>query len=98
MYDYLIVGAGREGAVCARELTDAGKACLVVDRRGAIGGNVYTRDVAGVTVHAYGAHIFHTNDEAVWRYVNRFASFNHFINSPIANFHGEIYNLPCGND
>ncbi len=94
MYDYLIVGAGLAGAVAARQLTDAGKRCLVVDRRGHIAGNVYTEEVEGVTVHRYGAHIFHTSDDGVWRYVNRFGEFNRYTNSPIANYHGEIYNLP----
>lgn len=93
-YDYLIVGAGLYGAVCARELTDAGKKCLVIDKRGHIAGNVYTEQVEGIHVHRYGAHIFHTNDQAVWEYVQRFAPFNNFINSPVADYHGEIYSLP----
>ena len=93
-YDYLIIGAGLYGAVCARELTDAGKKCLVIERRGHIAGNVYTEQVEGIHVHKYGAHIFHTNDQAVWDYVQRFASFNSFINSPVADYHGEIYSLP----
>lgn len=93
-YDYLIVGAGLFGAVVARELTDAGKCCLVIDRRDHIGGNVYTEEVEGITVHRYGAHIFHTNDEEVWNYVNRFATFNRFTNAPVANYKGELYNLP----
>ena len=94
MYDYLIVGAGLFGAVCARELTDAGKKVLVVERRDHIGGNVYTEKVEGIQVHRYGAHIFHTNDRAVWEYVNRFAVFNRFTNSPVANYRGELYSLP----
>ena len=93
-YDYLIVGAGLFGAVFAREMTDAGKRCLVIDRRGHIAGNAYTETVEGIAVHRYGAHIFHTNDEEVWAYVNRFARFNRFTNSPIANYRGELYNLP----
>ena len=92
--DYLIVGAGLYGAVCARELTDAGKKVLVIDRRPHIAGNVYTEQVEGIHVHRYGAHIFHTNNQAVWDYVQRFAAFNNFINSPVANYHGEIYSLP----
>lgn len=94
MYDFLIVGAGLTGAVLARELTDAGKTCLVIDRRDHIAGNCYTENVSGINVHKYGAHIFHTDDEQVWNYVGRFAKFNNYINSPIAIFHDEIYNLP----
>ena len=94
MYDVLIVGAGLFGAVCARELADAGKKVLVVERRDHIGGNVYTEKVEGIQVHRYGAHIFHTNDRAVWEYVNRFAAFNRFTNSPVANYKGELYSLP----
>ncbi len=93
-YDYLIVGAGLYGAVCARELTDAGNRCLVIDRRPHAAGNVYTEKVENIHVHRYGAHIFHTDREDVWRYVQRFASFNRFTNSPIANYRGEIYSLP----
>ena len=93
-YDYLIVGAGLFGAVCARELTDAGKKCLVVDKRAHIGGNVYTEAIEGIQVHKYGAHIFHTNLANVWKYVQRFATFNRFTNSPVANYHGELYSLP----
>ncbi len=94
MYDYLIVGAGLFGAVCARELTDAKKKVLVIDRRKHIGGNVYTERVEGINVHKYGAHIFHTNNKAVWDYVNRFAAFNRYTNSPVANYKGELYSLP----
>ena len=94
MYDFLIVGAGLTGAVLARELTDAGKTCLVIDRRDHIAGNCYTENVSGINVHKYGAHIFHTDDEQVWNYIGRFAKFNNYINSPIAIFHDEIYNLP----
>ena len=93
-YDYLVVGAGLYGAVFARQAADAGKKVLVVDRRGHIGGNVYTEKVEGIDFHKYGAHIFHTNNEAVWRYVNRYISFNRFTNSPVANYKGELYSLP----
>lgn len=93
-YDYLIVGAGLFGAVFAREMTDAGKRCLVVDKRDHVAGNAYTEMVEGIAVHRYGAHIFHTNNEIVWNYVNRFARFNRFTNSPVANYKGELYNLP----
>lgn len=93
-YDYLIVGAGLYGAVFAREMTDRGQRVLVIDRRNHIAGNIYTEEIAGINVHRYGAHIFHTNDETVWNYVNRFAKFNRYTNSPIANYHGEIYNMP----
>ncbi len=93
-YDYLVVGAGLFGAAFAREAADAGKKVLVIDRRPHIAGNVYTEKQAGINVHVYGAHIFHTNDRRVWDYVNRFAVFNRFTNSPIANYKGEIYSLP----
>lgn len=94
MYDYLIVGAGLYGAVFAREMTDKGYKCLVVDKRDHIGGNVYTENVEDINVHKYGAHIFHTSDKQIWDYVNRFASFNNYINMPMADFKGERYNLP----
>ena len=94
MYDFLIVGAGLFGATCARELTDAGKSCLVIDKRPHIAGNVYTEQTEGIHVHIYGAHIFHTNNKQVWDYVQRFASFNRFTNSPVANYKGELYSLP----
>ena len=94
MYDYLIVGAGLYGAVFAREMADRGRSCLIIDRRSHIGGNVYTREIEGIHVHEYGAHIFHTNDEDVWNYVCRFARFNRYTNSPVANYRGELYNLP----
>ena len=93
-YDYLIVGAGLYGAVFAHELAKRGKKCLVIEKRGHIAGNAYTEVVADIHVHRYGAHIFHTNDKKVWDYVTKFAQFNRFTNSPIANYHGEIYNLP----
>lgn len=94
MYDYLIVGAGLYGAVFARELTGRGKRCLVIDRRDHIAGNIYTETISGIHVHKYGAHIFHTSDQEVWDYVNRFATFNNFINSPLAVYGDELYNLP----
>ena len=93
-YDYLIVGAGLFGAVFARQATDSGKRVLVIDRRDHIGGNIYTEVVEGINVHKYGAHIFHTNDKTVWEYVNRFAEFNRYTNSPVANYNGELYSLP----
>ena len=93
-YDYLIVGAGLFGSVFARQMRDAGKSVLVIDQRNHIGGNVYTEETEGIQVHKYGAHIFHTNDSNVWQYVNRFAEFNRYTNSPVANYHGEIYSLP----
>ena len=94
MYDYLIVGSGLFGATFARQAVDAGKRVLVVDKRPNIAGNIYTETVEGIHVHVYGAHIFHTNDAKVWRYVNRFAEFNRFTNSPVANYKGELYSLP----
>ena len=93
-YDTLIVGAGLYGAVFARELSDRGKRVLVIEKRNHVGGNVYTEDVEGIQVHVYGAHIFHTNDKKVWNYVNRFAEFNRYTNSPVANYRGELYSLP----
>lgn len=94
MYDYLIVGAGLYGSVFARELTKRGQKCLVIDRRPHIAGNIYTENIHGIQVHRYGAHIFHTSDREVWDYVNELAQFNHFINSPIAVYKDELYNLP----
>ena len=93
-YDYLVVGAGLYGAVFAQEARKAGKSVMVIDRRPNIAGNVYTEDVEGIHVHKYGAHIFHTNDTDVWNYVQQFATFNRFTNSPVANYHGELYSLP----
>ena len=93
-YDYLIVGAGLYGAVFAQQAREHGKTALVIDRRSHIAGNVYTENVEGIHVHQYGAHIFHTNNRAVWDYVNRFAEFNRFTNSPVANYKGELYSLP----
>lgn len=93
-YDFLIVGAGLYGAVLAHEALRAGKKVLVLERRGQIGGNVYTEEVEGIQVHRYGAHIFHTNSQRVWDYVKRFATFNRYTNTPVANYRGEIYSLP----
>ena len=93
-YDYLIVGAGLFGAVFAERARSQGKKVLVVDKREHIGGNVYTESIEDIQVHKYGAHIFHTNDEKVWRYVTRFADFNRYTNSPVANYRGELYSLP----
>ena len=93
-YDYLIVGSGLYGSVCARELTDKGYSVLVIEKRSHIGGNIYTENCKGIIVHKYGAHIFHTNNTEVWNYVNKFVAFNRFTNSPIANYKGEIYSLP----
>lgn len=93
-YDYLIVGAGLYGAVFAYEATKVGKKCLVIDKRNHIAGNVYTYEREGINVHQYGAHIFHTNNKQVWEYVNQFAEFNRYTNSPVANYKGEIYNMP----
>ena len=93
-YDYLIVGAGLFGAVFAHEAKEAGKTCLVIDKRNHIAGNIYTDKVKDIDVHQYGAHIFHTSNETVWNYVNHFAKFNRYTNSPVANYKGEIYNMP----
>lgn len=94
VYDYLVVGAGLFGAVFAREAKLKGKKVLVIERRNHIGGNVYTEKIEDINVHKYGAHIFHTNNKTVWDYVNQFADFNRFTNSPIANYKGELYSLP----
>ncbi|MBO5030334.1 MAG: UDP-galactopyranose mutase [Lachnospiraceae bacterium] len=93
-YDYLIVGAGLFGAVFANEMKKAGKKCLVIDKRGHIAGNIYTEEINGIHVHKYGAHIFHTSDKRVWQYVNELAEFNNYINSPVAVYQDELYNLP----
>ncbi len=93
-YDYLIVGAGLYGAVMAYELRKKGKKCLVIDRRNHIAGNIYCEDIEGIHVHKYGAHIFHTSNKQIWDYMNQFAEFNHYINSPIAVYKDELYNLP----
>lgn len=94
LYDYLIVGSGLYGSVCARELADRGYRVLVIEKRDHIGGNVYTENVEGINVHKYGAHIFHTNNKEVWDYVNKYVTFNRYTNSPIANYKDEIYSLP----
>lgn len=93
-YDYLIVGAGLFGAVFAHEMNRSGKKCLVIDKRDHIGGNIYCEDIEGINVHKYGAHIFHTSNEMVWEYMNQFARFNNYINSPLAVYKDELYNLP----
>ena len=93
-HDYLIVGAGLYGAVFAREAKKAGKSCLVIDKRDHIAGNIYTQEMEGIQVHRYGAHIFHTNNRQVWEYLGQFAEFNRYTNSPVANYKGEIYNMP----
>ena len=94
MYDYLIIGSGLFGSVFARQAADAGKKVFVIDKRPNIAGNVYTEKVEGINFHKYGAHIFHTNNTEVWNYVNRFATFNRFTNSPVANYKGELYSMP----
>lgn len=94
MYDYLIVGAGLFGAVFAHEAKKVGKKCLVIDKRSHIGGNIYTNQIEGIEVHGYGAHIFHTSNQEVWEYVNQFAVFNRYTNSPVAKYKSELYNLP----
>lgn len=94
MFDYLIVGAGLYGSVFAREAALAGKKVKIIDVRSHVGGNIYTEEMEGINVHKYGAHIFHTNDKEVWEYIQQFAEFNRFTNSPIANYKGELYNLP----
>lgn len=93
-YDFLIVGSGLFGAVCAYELGKKGKTCLVIDKRSHIGGNLYTECLAAIHVHHYGAHIFHTNNLKIWNYINKFGEFNNYINAPVARFHDELYNLP----
>ena len=93
-WDYLVVGAGLYGSIFAYEMNKKGKKCLVIDKRNHIGGNIYTEEIAGINVHKYGAHIFHTSNKEVWEYINQFCEFNNYINSPIANYKGEIYNLP----
>jgi len=93
-YDYLVVGAGLYGAVFAQQAKEKGKKVLVIDKRPHIAGNVYTEDVEGIHVHKYGAHIFHTNNKEVWDYITKFAEFNRFTNSPVANYKGELYSLP----
>lgn len=94
MYDYLIVGSGLYGAVFAYEMKKKGKKCLVIDKRSHIGGNIYCEKIEDINVHKYGAHIFHTSNKKVWEYINQFAEFNNYINSPIARYKDELYNLP----
>ena len=94
MYDYLIVGSGFFGSICARELTNAGYRCLVIEKRSHIGGNCFTVERDQIHVHEYGAHIFHTSNEDVWKWINQYAEFNNFVNSPVANYKGDIYSLP----
>ena len=93
-YDYLVVGSGLYGAIFAHEAKVHGKSVLVVDKRPNIAGNIYTENIEGINVHKYGAHIFHTNNKKVWNYITRFAEFNRFTNSPVANYKGELYSLP----
>ena len=93
-YDYLIVGSGLYGSIFAREATNKGYKCLVIDKRDNVGGNIYTEKMEGINVHKYGAHIFHTNNSTVWDYITQFATFNRFTNSPVANYKGELYSLP----
>ena len=94
MYDYLIVGSGLYGSICAFELNKKGYKCLVIDKRSHIAGNIYTENIEGINVHKYGAHIFHTSNKEVWEYINQFAEFNNYINSPVARYKNELYNLP----
>lgn len=93
-YDYLIVGTGLFGAVFAHEMTKQGKTCLAIDKRAHIAGNIYTKEMEDIQVHVYGAHIFHTSNKNTWEYINRFAEFNHYVNSPIAVYKDELYNMP----
>ena len=93
-YDYLIVGAGLFGAVFAQEMKKVGKTCMVIEKRNHIAGNIYTKEMKGIQVHQYGAHIFHTSDKEVWDYVNEYAEFNHYINCPVASYKDELYNMP----
>ncbi len=93
-YDYLIVGSGLFGSIIAHEMTKKGKRCIVIEKRSHIGGNVYTQNTENINIHRYGAHIFHTDNKNVWDYINRFAEFNRYTNSPVANYKGELYNLP----
>ena len=93
-YDYLIVGAGLYGAIFAHEAKKRGKKCLVIDKRPHIAGNIYTENIEGINVHKYGAHIFHTSNKEVWEYINKFADFNNYTNSPVAIYKNELYNMP----
>ena len=94
MYDYLIVGSGLFGSVFAHEMHKKGKSCLVLERRPHVGGNIYCENKDGINIHTYGAHIFHTSNKKVWDYVNQFVEFNNYVNSPVANYKGDLYNLP----
>ena len=94
IYDYLIVGAGLFGATFAHIAHKNGRKCIVIEKRSHLGGNVYCEETEGIQVHKYGAHIFHTNDKAIWDFVNSFVPFNRYTNSPVANYKGELYNLP----
>jgi len=94
MYDYLVVGAGLYGSTFAHKANKLGKSVLVIDKRPNIAGNIYTEEIASINVHKYGAHIFHTNNKRIWEYINQFAEFNRFTNSPVANYRGELYSLP----
>ena len=94
MYDYLIVGSGLFGSIFAYEANKKGKKCLVIDKRSHVGGNIYTENIEGINVHKYGAHIFHTSNKEVWQYINRFAEFNRYTNSPVARYKDELYNMP----
>lgn len=94
MFNYLIVGSGLFGSVFAHEMKQRGKSVLAIDKRSHIAGNVYTEKIEGISVHEYGAHIFHTNNRKVWDFVNRFSEFNRFTNSPVANYKGDLYSLP----
>ena len=94
MYNYLIVGSGLFGSIFARELTDKGFKCLVIDKRDHIGGNCFTENIEGINVHKYGPHIFHTSDDRVWEYMNKYTKFNHFVNRPKVNYKNSIYSFP----
>ena len=93
-YDYLIVGSGLFGSIFAYEANKVGKKCLVIEKRSHIGGNIYTENIEGIQVHKYGAHIFHTSNNEVWQYINKFAEFNRYTNSPVARYKDELYNMP----
>ena len=94
MYDYLVVGVGLTGAVFAHEVRKRGKSVLVIDKRNHLAGNIFTKEISGIHIHTYAPHIFHTNNKTIWDYFSKFTTFNRFTNTPIANYHGEIYSLP----
>lgn len=94
MYDYVIVGSGFFGSICAKELTDKGYKCLVIENRNHIGGNCHTEKKDNINIHTYGPHIFHTSDEEIWNWINQYVKFNNFVLTPVANYNGEIYSLP----